>query len=673
MIDRHKSIIFALPLLFALIPVLPAGAEEEARDADYYTDRGLDFYQKGEYREAALEWEKALNLNPDHKLANYYIIKAAEEKNRIDYHTITGIQNYEKKNFEKSLNDFSTVFEYDAHNRIASNYVARIGEELDKDEELKNSIIGRYKREAAELENRTDLVSVKKGLAVYSTVNLIDPGDKEAQTHRKAFEKKVPEAFREENFKVYIQLGEEYFREKKYDEAIFIWRKTLTLLPGRTDLEDRIVHAFKLKVQREKEEQIAKLMKEGVENMNNGLISSAITIFEEVLRLDPQNIRASSTRDALLRQRAREDEQKNLLLQIQAYREAGKRYFKNKDYENAKRFFNNILVLDKEDKEAREIIAECDRRLREQAEKIKADEIDRIQKLFEEGIINYQLGNFEQAIAKLTECLKLSPDNKYVQEYLDLAKKALWVKREEELDIRSPFFNMINNMIKRGMDFFRAKDYEKSIEVWKSILFIFPLNRVAREYIVQCSRFINPRLFSYFISEHIEDGKKYLKQGLQKHALNEFELVKKLFPRYEGIDALIASARPAGEKRTAEDLRRINLHYNEGLAFYNAQKYDEAIRSWEKVLQIDPQYQKAILNINKVNHILNYDAIREKREQSASREKEINEYYLTGLKYYNSGDLQNAIKMWEQVLRLDPGNVKARNNIRTCTIIQNRY
>ncbi|MDD5066312.1 MAG: tetratricopeptide repeat protein [bacterium] len=659
-------------LLFLFFLPLAAAAED-SQDADYYADKGVSYYQGGKYKEAAIEWEKALNLNPNHKLANYYIIKAAEEKNKIDYYTILGMQNYDKKEIAESLDNFKTVFEYDVENQIATKYVTRISGELEKDVTLRTEIINKFKKEVDEIKGRNDLLSIKKSLAVYNTVNLLTPQDKEIQARKTEYEKKVPDAFRDESVKIYIQIGEEYFKDKKYDEAIFIWRKTLVLAPGRTDLEDKIVDAFKLKVQREKNEQISKLMKEAMANMETGLNSSAITIFEEVLRLDPNNTRAGQYRAQLIKKRAEEDEKKNLELQVNAYLDTAKKYFMNKDYENAKKFFNNVLTLDKMNKEALDHIAQCDQKLREQAESMKVEEINIIQKLLEEGIINYKLGNFEQAIAKLTECLRLSPDNKFVQEYLDLAKKALWVKREEELDIRSPFYNMINNMIKRGKDLFKKKDYEKSIEMWKSILFIFPLNRVAREYIVQCSKFINPQLFTYFIQEHIEYGKKYLEQGLPRYALNEFELVKKLFPEYEGIDQLINMAKPKEEIRTPGDPKMISKYYNEGLAYYNAQKFQEAIKSWEKVLALDPTHQKAVLNINKVNHILNYDTIKEKREKTLSHEKEIETYYLTGLKYYNSGDLKNAIRMWEQVLKLEPDNIKAKNNIRTCTIILNRY
>ncbi|MBN1897513.1 MAG: tetratricopeptide repeat protein [Spirochaetes bacterium] len=646
---------------------------QPTQDADYYCDKGILFYKQRQFREAAIEWEKSLNINPDHKLANYYLIKATEEKNKIDYHTSEGIRHYERKELIESLDNFNSVFEYDHENRIAKKYVQDIGMELTRDEILKSKILQDYKRKGEEYKERKDLVAAKKALAVYNTISLIDEKDKEALEEKIALEKKLPEVFEKERVMIYNQIGDEYFKEGKYDEAIFLWRKALTIEPENTEIENKIIDAFKFKIAFEKDNQIKTLLKEGQEYMANGLTSSAIAIFEEVLRLDPDNKQARSLREQLLAEKKAEEERKYLESQVKAFIVAGKKYMEQKDYEKAKEFFNNALILDDANQEARDLIKKCDERLEKEAEKIKEKDIEKIQKLLEEGIISYQQGDFERAISKLDECLILSPGNEFAEQYLDLAKKALWTKREEIIDIKSPFYNMVNNMITRGEHFFNKKDYEKSVDIWKSILFIFPLNKIAREYIVRCAKFISPKLFTYFINEHIEFGKKYLQEGLKSHALKEFQLVKKLFPSFEGIDKLIESATEKIAKILPGDKNLIKRYYNEGLKLYNQQKYNLAIQQWKKVLELDAHHERAILNINKVNHILNYDNIKSKRQVAKAKQEQIDEYYYKGLKHYNKGNLREAVRMWEQVLRIDPDNVKAKNNIRTCKIILDRY
>lgn len=660
--NKEKTIILCILCLLCLLPHF--AFTQTLEEADKFCDKGIELYREAEFRQAVLMWEKALNVNPDHKLANYYLIRCTREKNNIDNHMSLALENYEEMEYKKSLEHFNIVFEYDIKNEIATRYVKRIGEKLDQTPDVKEDIVNEYKEKGQEYKEKDDPVSIKKTLAVYNIASLLNPDDEEARNNRIEFEKRLPEAFKKESILIYVKIGDEYFNEKKYDEAIYIWRKALTLDPARIDIEDKIIRAFKLKLESEKQEQIKRLMEQGEEYLESGLTQSALVIFEEILRLDPDNQKAMEQRNKLLQQKKKMEEEKNLLTQIDAYMDAAKKNMGKGKFEQAIELLNNVLVLDENHQEAKKQLLLSEQELRKQEEKVKEEEIESIQKFLEQGIIHYKMKEFEKAISLLEECLKLSPGNKFALEYLNLAKKALWAKKQEEVDITSPFYNMVHNMIKRGIDFFKQKEYQKSVKIWKSILFIFPLNKVSREYIVKCSRYLDPKLFTLFIKEHIDFGQKYLQDGLKEFALKEFELVKELFPEYKGIDDLIKKASP--EKVVPPDPKIVDQYYKQGLSLYAGKKYGEAIKKWEKVLALDPSHEKAKLNINKVDHILNYDRIKARRVSATKDREKVNTYYFKGLKLYNSGKINEAIQMWEMVLKLDPGNIKAKNNIRTC-------
>jgi lipopolysaccharide biosynthesis regulator YciM len=42
----------------------------------------------------------------------------------------------------------------------------------------------------------------------------------------------------------------------------------------------------------------------------------------------------------------------------------------------------------------------------------------------------------------------------------------------------------------------------------------------------------------------------------------------------------------------------------------------------------------------------------------------VNKYYYNGINYYTNNNFEKAIQEWRKVLTIDPGTVKARNNIR---------
>ena len=53
-------------LIISLSPTFASAQQkqDESKDADFYTKRGISYYQKGEYDQAILDFDKALQINP---------------------------------------------------------------------------------------------------------------------------------------------------------------------------------------------------------------------------------------------------------------------------------------------------------------------------------------------------------------------------------------------------------------------------------------------------------------------------------------------------------------------------------------------------------------------------------------------------------------------------------
>ena len=52
-----------------------------------------------------------------------------------------------------------------------------------------------------------------------------------------------------------------------------------------------------------------------------------------------------------------------------------------------------------------------------------------------------------------------------------------------------------------------------------------------------------------------------------------------------------------GDRGRAEVQKEIDILYNKGLVYYYSSDWDNAIATWEKVLEIDKRYDPAILGI----------------------------------------------------------------------------
>ena len=81
-------------------------------------------------------------------------------------------------------------------------------------------------------------------------------------------------------------------------------------------------------------------------------------------------------------------------------------------------------------------------------------------------------------------------------------------------------------------------------------------------------------------------------------------------------------------------------------------------------LMIQKDYDEALAVFNKADP--GHDCIEKGiSDVKASMNKEAEEHYLKGVKYFLNEDLNNAIKEWEKTLALNPEHQKAKINIKT--------
>ena len=90
----NKTIWIILPivLLFLLSCASTHKEKTESRDADFYIKRGNAYHEKGQYDQAILDYNKALEINPKDALAYYHRGISYEKKGQYDQ----AISNYTK-------------------------------------------------------------------------------------------------------------------------------------------------------------------------------------------------------------------------------------------------------------------------------------------------------------------------------------------------------------------------------------------------------------------------------------------------------------------------------------------------------------------------------------------------------------------------------------------------
>jgi len=227
------------------------------------------------------------------------------------------------------------------------------------------------------------------------------------------------------------------------------------------------------------------------------------------------------------------------------------------------------------------------------------------------------------------------------KESLEENIKAIQAKNAEEERLEKEKI-ALNNYFKQGFAYYESQDYEKAIEEWGKMLEIDPDNKLAKQYIstaqdeheqkilslmssadnygrsrkfleaiseLNKARRLGPndnqiKLIEQKINEYerqmnfielFQQGYTYYIQKDYQKALISFQNALALQPNDETVKKYYswAEARVNARKETMPEA--VNKKYLEGLKSFSAGKYEEALKIWEEISNIQP-YNKTILD-----------------------------------------------------------------------------
>jgi len=123
-------------------------------------------------------------------------------------------------------------------------------------------------------------------------------------------------------------------------------------------------------------------------------------------------------------------------------------------------------------------------------------------------------------------------------------------------------------------------------------------------------------------------------------------------PRYEAFNlAHELVLKKVIEDRFSDQEQRVLVfhHFEEGVKFYRAKKFDSAILEFQKVLEIDPTYEMAREHLR-----ISQDALN--RQLKIERNTKVSEYLRRSKKYLHNHMYEKAIEEAEVALEIYPGS-----------------
>ena len=250
----------------------------------------------------------------------------------------------------------------------------------------------------------------------------------------------------------------------------------------------------------------------------------------------------------------------------------------------------------------------------------------------------------------------------------------------EAKEVEEQQFAKIKSMAKEAYKFIDTKKYREAKEKFSDLLLLDPTNTYG---LVGMGDLL-------YKTGSFEEATKYYKKCLEQDSTNKFSimglmncyrdlkqlnLVIQIAEEYRHItmsDASILS-RVADAHRKLKNFKESEIFYMSALQinpndqyvivgighlYFACQRYQDAIKWWEKLVSIQPENIKILTEIgNSYRKIKDFDKAIEYYEKARSLDKQ-NFFALYGLaeSYRGKKDFKKAIIYWESILSFDPNN-----------------
>lgn len=274
----------------------------------------------------------------------------------------------------------------------------------------------------------------------------------------------------------------------------------------------------------------------------------SIEAFEQALALNAEYVEAQ--RYLELAQKAIDTQQSEVKRLIAD----AERLNRRQDFPAAMQRYQQALSLDPNNQTAQDQA----RRLEDRVKGYVTEKLQAGEKAF-------QRGSYEQAAEFFRQVLATSPRDEAAKGYLQRIEQQ---QRER-----------IEEIFQRGQQQFDAKDFNRALNSFEEVLAADPNHTAAKQKRQEA-------LAKISMAQMLERGKGFYQQNQFLKAMEVFNQVLEQDP-----DNAVA-------QRYLEDCQKqlelqVEKFFNQGMDFYAAEDYREAIKMWDKALQINPNHAQS--------------------------------------------------------------------------------
>jgi len=252
----------------------------------------------------------------------------------------------------------------------------------------------------------------------------------------------------------------------------------------------------------------------------------------------------------------------------------------------------------------------------------------------------YEDGDYFGALGEWQKVLGFDPENPEALRWVDQIAAKIQSVQEDAIKDKE-LLALINEHMDLGVEFLTKGHYERAISEWNKVLEFDPANPTAKEYLAKTQT-----LLAEEISTRVAEATRLESEKKYGDALSKWREVLQLDPEH-------SQARSGVERVTVkiEEAHRINL----GFEYFTSGDFDRAASEFKAALALNPENTTAVEYLRR--------SVGRRSLIEIAGDREVWRLYLKGIEHFTNGEYEEAIEVWEEVLRLDPQNENAVRNI----------
>jgi tetratricopeptide (TPR) repeat protein len=365
-----------------------------------------------------------------------------------------------------------------------------------------------------------------------------------------------------------LRRGQEFMRKGMHDEAVLEFKKILRDNPDQKDAK-MLLDQLQGKSDNEAfASQVRQVIRKGLEAYQEDKIDEAVKIWEEALKLDPNNTSAKAYIKGA-------QERKVAVAKAQSLLASGTQAYQAGDLSTAVHLWEQAHQADSHNEQVEQYLAEGRKMLKQREAEVEAKQH------FVAGANFYQAGQVMEAGREWAWALKILPTYQEATEYLAQAKAYQAAQSLPDVDAAAPDATAVNQAYRAGAEHYMSLRF-------KDALGMFSQAKAKRPTLASLNQLIDTAKARQreYLDSYLAKGKLAMDGGNIPEAVTQWKLALKEAPDDELCRKAMADAKPLLQAE-------VDKLYTQGSDAFGKNQMKEAIGFFERVIHLDPSHENA--------------------------------------------------------------------------------